>query len=297
MKETLMQFGEVLYNASLKKYNTYKIETSAEYIVFPNSVESLIALLKYIKETNMKYIILGNGSNVILNDRHFNGIIIKLDRLDNIDISGQMITAGAGVMLPKLASESIEHNLAGLEWASAIPGTVGGATVGNAGAYNKSMFDFIQTVNIINENLELTTLNKDEIKHEYRHSSLKDNKKLIVVGVTLKLEPGDKEESLEIVKRRRIKRVETQPLEYPSAGSVFRNPPDDAAGRIIEQDVHLKGTTIGGAKVSEKHANFIINSNNATGKDIRDLIKFIHDKVLKETNIDLILEQEIIDWD
>ena len=297
MKDILNQFGKVEENVSLKKYNTYKIDVMAKYIVFPKDKENLINLIKHLKENKVNYIVLGNGSNVIFSDSLYNGVIIKLDNLGKICINDTSVTAEAGVMLPKLAMTTINNNLKGLEWATGIPGTVGGSTIGNAGAYKSCMFDFIKKVTILNEKNEVIILDKKDITYEYRYTSFKDNKNLIVLDVTMELEKGNKEESLEKVTKRLAKRKETQPLEYPSAGSVFRNPEGDAAGRIIEQEVGLKGLTIGGAQVSEKHANFIINTGNATGTDIRKLIKYVHDEVLIKTKIDLILEQEFLDWE
>lgn len=297
MINDLQKFGKVLENISLKNYNTYKIGGNAKFMVFPHDKENLISLLKYIKDNNQKYFVLGNGSNIILSDKLYDGIIIKLDYLNKICFDKTKVIAESGVMLPRLAMESINHGLTGLEWATGIPGTVGGSVVGNAGAYKSCMFDFIETITIINENLDIVILSKNDIAYQYRYTDFKDNKNLIILDVTMSLEYGDKEESLEIIKRRLEKRRDTQPLEYPSAGSVFRNPEGDASGRIIEQEVGLKGKTIGGAKVSEKHANFIINTGNATGENIKDLISLVHDEVLNKCGIDLTVEQEFINWE
>lgn len=297
MMDNLQRFGKVLKQVSLKDYNTYKIGGKAKYLIHPNDKDSLVDLIIYLKETKTKFFILGNGSNIVFSDDLYDGVIIKLDNLNKICFDENKVIAEAGVMLPRLAIEAINHGLKGLEWATGIPGTVGGSTVGNAGAYKSCMFDFIDSVTIIDENNEIKALKKDDIFYKYRHTSFKDNKNLIILDVTLKLEYGDKKESLEIVKRRLEKRKDTQPLDYPSAGSVFRNPEGDASGRIIEQEVGLKGKTIGGAKVSEKHANFIINIGNATGKDIKDLITLVHDEVLHKTGIDLIVEQEFVNWE
>ncbi len=297
MMDNLQRFGKVLKQVSLKDYNTYKIGGKAKYLIHPNDKDSLVDLIIYLKETKTKFFILGNGSNIVFSDDLYDGVIIKLDNLNKICFDENKVIAEAGVMLPRLAIEAINHGLKGLEWATGIPGTVGGSTVGNAGAYKSCMFDFIDSVTIIDENNKIKVLKKDDIFYKYRHTSFKDNKNLIILDVTLKLEYGDKKESLEVVKRRLEKRKDTQPLNYPSAGSVFRNPEGDASGRIIEQEVGLKGKTIGGAKVSEKHANFIINIGNATGKDIKDLITLVHDEVLHKTGIDLIVEQEFVNWE
>ena len=297
MINILEKFGKVLENVSLKNYNTYKIGGNVKYLVIPTDKDNLVELVKYLKKEDVKYFVLGNGSNLVFSDALFDGVIIKLDNLNKICIDKTKVVAESGVMLPKLAMHTINNNLKGLEWATGIPGTVGGSTVGNAGAYKSCMFDFIEKVTVIDDNNEIATLTKEDIKYTYRHTSFKDNKNLIILDVTFNLEEGNKEESLEIVKRRLEKRKETQPLEYPSAGSVFRNPEGDASGRIIEQEVDLKGKTIGGAKVSEKHANFIINTGNATGNDVRNLIMYVHDEVLKKTKIDLIVEQEFVNWE
>lgn len=297
MIKDLQNFGKVLESVSLKNYNTYKIGGLAKYLIHPSDKENLIALIKYLKENEIKFFVLGNGSNLIFSDNLYDGVIIKLDNLNRISFDGTKVIAEAGVMLPKVAIESINHGLKGLEWATGIPGTIGGSTVGNAGAYKSCMFDFIDSVTVLDENSEVKVLKKDDITYKYRHTNFKDNKNIIILDVVMNLEYGDKEGSLEKVKKRLEKRKETQPLDYPSAGSVFRNPEGDASGRIIEQEVGLKGKTIGGAKVSEKHANFIINIGNATGKDVKDLINLVHDEVLKKCGIDLIPEQEFVNWE
>lgn len=297
MIKDLQNFGKVLESVSLKDYNTYKIGGLAKYLIHPSDKECLIDLIKYLKENKIKFFILGNGSNLIFSDNLYDGVIIKLDNLNKICFDGTKVIAEAGAMLPRVAIESINHGLKGLEWATGIPGTIGGSTVGNAGAYKSCMFDFIDSVTVLDENSEVKVLKKDDITYKYRHTNFKDNKNIIILDVVMNLEYGDKEGSLEKVKKRLEKRKETQPLDYPSAGSVFRNPEGDASGRIIEQEVGLKGKTIGGAKVSEKHANFIINIGNATGKDVKDLINLVHDEVLKKCGIDLIPEQEFVNWE
>ncbi len=296
MIELLEKFGNVSANVSLKNYNTYKIASSARFLVEPTNIDSLIGLINYLKDNSISYFILGNGSNVILSDGFYDGVVIKLSHLNEISIDDDTVYAEAGVMLPKLSKEVIEHNLAGLEWACAIPGTVGGSVVGNAGAYKEAIFDYVTKVVVLDNN-EVKEIPKDDITYSYRYTSFKDNKNTIILGAYFKLRDGNEEESKEIVNRRMKKRLETQPLDYPSAGSVFRDPEGDFAGRIIEEDLGYKGKSIGGAKISEKHANFIINYDNATGSDIRKLINLIKEEVKKKDDIDLIVEQEFIDWE
>ena len=297
MIEVLKELGNVLENVSLKNYNTYKIGGNTKYLVEPFDVDSLKKLIKYLKDNKIKYFILGNGSNVILDDLDFEGVIIKLSNLKKISINNNEVYAEAGIMLPILSRETINHNLQGLEWACAIPGTLGGSIVGNAGAYKECIFDYVTKIDVLDKECNIKTLDKNDITYSYRYTSFKDDKDLIVLGAYLSLNDGNKDELLEIVKRRMQKRMETQPLDYPSAGSVFRNPENDFAGRIIEEDIKFKGKQVGGAKVSEKHANFIINYDNATSKDIKELISLIKKKVKEKDHIELILEQEIINWE
>ena len=294
MVDELKKYGKVKENVDLKKYNTYKVSTTAKYLVDVKDEESLINLIKYLKENNIIYKIFGNGSNVVLPENDFSGVIIKLSELNKIDIDDDEVYAQAGVMLPRLVNEVVNNCLTGLEWASGIPGTVGGSVIGNAGAYLSDIFTYITSVKVLLNN-EVKILNKEDINYSYRHTSLKDNKDVIVLSIKLKLEKGNSDESRRIMQQRFERRISSQPLEYPSAGSVFRNPEGNYAGKLIE-DCGLKGKRIGGAMVSEKHANFIINYENATCSDIRDLIKLVHDTVLENTGVDLILEQELIEW-
>ena len=199
-------------------------------------------------------------------------------------------------MLPVVAKQSVEKSLTGLEFAAGIPGTVGGAIYGNAGAYNSCILDYVSSVTVLDEDLNVKVLEHEDITYGYRTSLFKEEKKYIILGAKFYLKEGDKENSLEMIETRQERRRETQPLEYPSAGSVFRNPEGDFAGRLIES-CNLKGHKLGGAEVSEKHANFVINKDNATGKDIHDLIEYIHDEVYKKTKVDLHIEQEFIDWE
>ncbi len=298
MIELLQNYGDIEEHATLKNLNTYHIGGTAKYLISPNSINDLQNTLKVLKENNIKYFILGNGSNIILNDREYDGAVIRLNKLNGIEIHQemQMVYAEAGTMLPKLAVESVNNSLTGLEFASGIPGTVGGSIYGNAGAYNACILDYVSSVTVLDENLDLKILEHEDIKYGYRTSMFKENKKYIIVAAKFYLKTGDKENSLKIMNDRRERRLESQPLEYPSAGSVFRNPEGDFAGRLIEA-CNLKGYRIGGAEVSEKHANFIINKNNATSQDVYKLINYVHNTVATKTNVDLTIEQEFIDWE
>ncbi len=294
MKEELNRFGEVKKEVNLKDFNTFKLSSVAKYVVLPKDKNQLLELIKYLKTQKVKYFILGGGSNIIINGSYYDGVIIKLDKLNKVEVNETEIVVEAGIMFNKLANYLIEHNLKGLEWATGIPGTLGGSIVSNAGAYNSEIMDFITEIYAL-KNEKFITIPKKDISYTYRHTMFKDDKDFIILGAKLKLEKGNKEESSLIVLDRLKRRMASQPLEYPSAGSVFRNPPEMYAGKLIE-DLGLKGYTVNGARISEKHANFIINFNNATSQDIINIINKVKKEVKKEYKIDLITEQEIINW-
>lgn len=278
-------------NVNLKKYNTYKLNCTAKEFYIPNDKEELLQILKYIKENNLKYKIIGGGSNIIFAEEVYDGVIIKLDNFNNLEIGDNYITVGSGYNVIKLVNLLANNNIGGLDFASGIPGTVGGMIYNNAGAYGDEIGPHVIEITVINPNLELEIIK--EYSYDYRTSFFKENNNYIILEVKLKITPGNKEEILEIIKERKNKRIESQPLNYPSAGSVFRNPEGNFAGKLIE-DIGFKGKKIGGAKVSEKHANFIVNENDATGKDIINLIDEIKKEVKIKHNIDLVLEQEIV---
>lgn len=281
-------------NASLKKYNSYRIDATCSYLAFPKNVDELIKILREIKNNNLKYIILGNGSNIILSKDNYDYIFIKLDNLNCIEYSGNTITVDAGYSLIKLALETAKKGLSGLTFAAGIPGNVGASTAMNAGAYNSDMSSIVKSVKVLNEKLEIVNMSVNELDYSYRDSFLKHNKDYIVLSTTFELQYGDTTSMINQINERRIKRMATQPLNMPSAGSVFRNPKDMYAGELIEK-LNFKGYQIGGAKVSEIHANFIVNNGNATGEDIVTLINKIREEVKQNYNVLLKLEQIIIE--
>lgn len=297
MIEKILKYGSIEEHATLKNLNTYRIGSTARYLVSPNSIKDLISILKILKENHIKYFVLGNGSNIVLSDHEYDGAIIRLNKLNGLEIHEDlnMAYAEAGTMLPKLVQESVNKSLTGLEFAAGIPGTVGGSICGNAGAYNSCILDYVISVTVINENLELETIEHEDITYGYRTTMFKEDKNYIIVGAKFFLKTGDKENSLKVIEERRKRRAETQPLEYASAGSVFRNPEGDFAGRLIES-IGLKGYKIGDAEVSNKHANFIVNKGNASSTDVYKLINYVHDTVFEKTKVDLVIEQEFINW-
>lgn len=292
MIENIINKYEYYKNVSLKRYNTYKLDVMCEYLIYPKDIEELLELLKYLKENKIKYLILGNGSNVILAKPSFD-VVIKLDRLNNIDIKDNIVTASSGVSLIKLSNLCMEKGLNGLAFAGGIPGLLGASVAMNAGAYKEDMASIVRDVKVITPRGEIITMKNSELEYSYRDSFLKRNKEYICIEATLELKYENKELIRNKMIDRRDRRISSQPVNMPSAGSVFRNPPNLSAGKLIE-DLGLKGYTIGGAQISEKHANFIINKSNATYDDIISLIEYIKKKVKEKYDIDLILEQEIV---
>lgn len=292
MIENFIRNYEYYKDVNLKKYNTYKLDCTADYLVYPSTVLELTNFITFLKGYCIKYIILGGGSNVILARPHFS-VVIKLDRLNNVTVEGNIVKAEAGVSLIKLANICMNNNLYGLAFAGGIPGLVGASTAMNAGAYNEDMSMIVKEVKVLDKELELITLTNKELEYSYRDSFLKRNKEYIVIETTFKMKHKDKEEIRKIMDDRRERRITTQPINRPTAGSVFRNPPGDSAGRLIEE-AGLKGYSHGGALVSRKHANFIVNNNDATYEDIIMLIDYIRERIKILYDIDLILEQEII---
>ncbi len=290
------KIGTIKQNVSLKNYTTYKVGGIARIMVFPKNVNKFILLMKKLKQEKVKYKVLGYGSNLIFSDDDYNGVIIKLDLLNEVKIKDTIITADAGVSLVKLSYKAYKEGLTGLEFASGIPGTIGGAIFMNAGAYKSDMGYVVSEVKVLTPELKIKTLYNKDLNYKYRDSFLKQNPEYICLQAKIVLRHGDKKLIKELMESRRQKRLLTQPLEYPSAGSTFRNPENDFAGRLIEE-CGLKGYQIGGAQVSAKHANFIINKCNATANDIRNLIVYVHDKVKEKTGVDLKIEQEFVNWE
>lgn len=289
--------GKIEENVSLKKYTTYKAGGTARCIVYPNNVDKLISLLTILKANNIKYKILGNGSNLLFSEKLYDGILIKLNEFNDIEFFAKnKIRVGAGFPLIKLSLMAAKKGLTGLEFASGIPGTVGGAVFMNAGAYKSDMGYIVETVKVLTPDLKILTLVNREMDFHYRTSFLKKNPQYICLEATIELKKGKKSAIEEVIKDRRQRRLDSQPLEYPSAGSVFRNPEDTSAWKLIE-GVGLKGRIQGGAMISEKHANFVINYKNAKSDDIKYLIDLAHDEVLKEYGVDLKIEQEFVNWE
>lgn len=287
----------VMENVPLSRLTTYRVGGNAKVVVYPRNTKSLISIIKLLKSEKKKYMILGKGSNVLFSDKEYDGVIIILDHLDKVTLKGNTIKVGAGYSLMKLAQFAIKKGLAGLEFAPGIPGTLGGAVYMNAGAYKSDMGYIVSRVKVLTPEYKVIDMVNRECKFKYRSSFFQKHKNYIILEVELRLKKGNKEELLKITKDRRERRIASQPLEYPSAGSVFRNPREDLpAGKLIDE-LGLKGLRKGGAQISSKHANFIINRKNAKAEDVKGLIDFVKDMVKDNYDIDLHVEQELVNWE
>lgn len=293
MKEDLinLKIGEVK-EINLSDYSTFKVGGKST-MVYVDSVKSLITLLKYLKEKNIKHKVVGNASNLIFNDSGYDGVLINLSKINYIKKYKDYFTISSGYSLIKFSNEISNMGYTGLEFATGIPGQIGGAVFMNAGCYGSNISKVLYKIKVLTDNYEIKTLYNKDLNFEYRSSILKHSN-YICLNATFKLEKGNVKEIKSRIEEYRLKRYNAQPLEYPSAGSVFRNPEGISAGKLIE-DLGLKNYHIGGAYISEKHANFIVNKNNATSKDIIDLIDLVKQKVKENYNIDLKCEQEIVE--
>ena len=288
---------KIYENVSISKYTTYRVGGICRVMAYPTDVSELIKLLKLLKSRNIKYKILGNGSNLLFSDKEYGGFLIKLNSFDTLTFLGNnKVKVGAGYSLIKLSLMAAKKGLTGLEFASGIPGTVGGAVFMNAGAYKSDMGYVVETVKVLTPNLEIINLENKEMNFHYRSSFLQTHRDYVCLEVILKLNVGKREAIEDVIRERRERRVVSQPLEYPSAGSVFRNPEGGFAGQLIEES-GLKGMTKGGAMISDKHANFVINYKDATSSDIKYLIDLAHDTVLEKYNVDMKIEQEFVNWE
>lgn len=288
--------GTVLLNEPMSLHTSFRTGGPAEVFIKAESTENIISAIDIAKKYNKQYIITGNGSNILVKDGGIDGIVINIgNEMSKIKCDGTKIYAQAGAMLSALATAAADEELTGLEFASGIPGTVGGAVFMNAGAYDGEIKDVIEYADVIDSEGNTHRLIKDELELSYRHSVIAE-KNMIVVGAMFNLNKGIKknitDKMADFAKRRRDK----QPLNYPSAGSTFKRPEGYFAGKLIE-DSGLKGKTVGGAQVSEKHAGFVVNIGNATSGDIITLMEFCIETVYNKFGVKLEPEVRILGKD
>lgn len=283
----------VLVNESMKKHTSFRIGGPADIMVLPTDPQEIRYVIQLCKELSIPFYVMGNGSNLLVRDKGIRGLVMKIaSNFSDIKIEGTKVTAQAGVLLSVLSKKTAQHSLKGLEFASGIPGTLGGAVAMNAGAYGGEMKDVVTSVWAMDYSGNDRRLDYDDLKFGYRTSAIQQDK-LIVIEVDMQLEEGDKQESMELIAELTRRRREKQPLSYPSAGSTFKRPVGYYAGKLI-QDAGLKGLRVGDAQVSDLHAGFIINLGNATAKDVLELIQIVKEKVKSEFNVDMQPEIKII---
>lgn len=290
--KSILDEEDISFDVLMKKFTSFKVGGPAEIFVTPRTYNSVKAVISFCKENGVPYFILGNGTNVIVKDGGVKGVVVSMSKLNGIRVEGNRVIAESGAVLSKITEVALENNLTGLEFANGIPGSVGGAVTMNAGAYNGEISHAIESATIIDNDGEIRKLSKEELELSYRMSAILKHG-YIVLEAVFALEKGDynaiKARMDDLMTRRR----EKQPLEYPSAGSTFKRPEGYFAGKLIE-DSGLKGTRVGGAEVSTKHSGFIINKENASAKDILDLIKLVQKEVKENFNVELNAEVRVI---
>lgn len=288
--QNLIGEAKVFVNEPMSSHTTFRIGGAADYFVLPETAEDVANVLKLCRQENLPYFILGNGSNLLVGDKGFRGVVIQLYKnFDGIEIQGTKVTARSGAMLIRVAKEAGKAGLTGLEFASGIPGTIGGAMVMNAGAYGGEMKDVVTSVTVLTKDGEIKTLKGSEMKFRYRGSVIEEEG-YIVLEAVMELKKGKAEEIQSRMEDLLAQRKQKQPLEYPSAGSTFKRPEGYFAGKLI-MDTGLAGYRVGGAQVSKKHCGFVINAGGATAADVMQLMQDVSDQV--EEKFGVALEPEV----
>ena len=283
----------VYRNEPMKRHTTFRIGGPAYYYLCPHSAKEIQKVVEICREEKLPYFILGNGSNLLVSDQGYRGVVIQLwKNVSDIRVEGCLIHAKAGASLAKIAAEALEEGLTGMEFAAGIPGTLGGAVVMNAGAYGGEMKDILKEVLVMDQQGRIFTLEKKDLKLGYRTSAVKE-KGYIVLAAVLELRPGDREEIRKLMEDLKQKRVEKQPLDLPSAGSTFKRPEGYFAGKLI-MDAGLRGFSVGGAQVSEKHCGFVVNTGGASASDVLTLIREVQKRVREKFGVELETEVKFL---
>lgn len=286
----ILQAENIRMNEPMDKHTTFRIGGAADYFVMPRSIEEVKKVIHCCKVHNMPYYIVGNGSNLLVSDEGYRGVIIQIFKeMNQISVDGNYITAQSGALLSAIAAKALEHDLTGFEFAAGIPGTLGGACVMNAGAYGGEMKHVLKRVTVLDEQGEIIVLPADSLELGYR-TSIIAKRNYIVLDAQIELEPGVKEEIKTYMAELKAKRTEKQPLEFPSAGSTFKRPEGYFAGKLI-QDSGLRGFRVGDAQVSEKHCGFVINRGHATAEEVASLMDQVISRV--EETFGVTLEPEV----
>ena len=276
----------ILIDEPMSRHTTFRVGGPADFFVTPKAKEEVRDVIRICKEAGMPYYIIGNGSNLLVSDAGYRGVIVQIYKeMNEVKVEGDLVKAQAGALLSGIAAKALGAELSGFEFASGIPGTIGGACVMNAGAYGGEMKDVLEFVTVLTGEGKIIELGRNELELGYRTSVIA-KKGYIVLGAVLKLERGDGEKIKTYMDELKEKRVTKQPLEYPSAGSTFKRPEGYFAGKLIE-DAGLRGFQVGGAQVSEKHCGFVINRDHATAADIMELMRQVQIRVKENSGVDL----------
>lgn len=290
ISEFLRQHGEYLDNKSFRDLTTIKMGGPIRHFVMPYSCDDLKDIVGYLKENHIPFKVIGNGSNMICGESPYDGVVISLKKLNNYEITNSELYAEAGTMVPMLANSMAKEGLSGLEFASGIPGTLGGLVYMNAGAYKRSMSDVIEEVLVLRDN-EMVWLKNPELNFSYRTSLFQEHPHWVILAAKLKLENKNPEMIMELMNERLQRRKNTQPLEDHSAGSCFRNPENDFAWKMIDS-IGYRGYHINDVFVSDKHSNFIVNKGNGKANEYLEIVYAIQEKVKEKYNVKLVLEVE-----
>ena len=295
LKISNIEFQE---NVDGKKLCSFKVGGSVRVVVRPKKADELCELYAYLNEHNIKNILLGRGSNVVISDKGYDGVVVSLSEISKIGIDvidDNCIVVGAGASMAALANFALQNGLSGLEFAHGIPGSVGGGVYMNAGAYGGEICQVLDSCLVLDKDSGmLCIIDGSDCEFSYRHSAFMDYKNLVILFATFELEKGNSDEIKAKMDELKAQRQSKQPLEYPSAGSTFKRPEGHFAGKLIE-DAGLKGYSVGGAQVSEKHAGFVINRGNATADDIKTLIGHIKNEVKEKFDVSLECEVEFVE--
>ena len=276
----------ILTDEPMSRHTTFRVGGPADFFVTPKAKEEVRDVIRICKEAGMPYYIIGNGSNLLVSDAGYRGVIVQIYKeMNEVKAEGDLVKAQAGALLSGIAAKALGAELSGFEFASGIPGTIGGACVMNAGAYGGEMKDVLESVTVLTGEGKIIELDRNELELGYRTSVIA-KKGYIVLGAVLKLERGDGEKIKTYMDELKEKRVTKQPLEYPSAGSTFKRPEGYFAGKLIE-DAGLRGFQVGGAQVSEKHCGFVINRDHAAAADIMELMRQVQIRVKENSGVDL----------
>lgn len=285
--------GKISLNEPLAPYTTFRIGGVADYLVEPADADDLLSLISYCRKRSMPYHVMGNGSNILISDEGIRGVTINLESGFNyLRRSNGGVLAGAGVKMAKFVDFCIDNSYAGVEMIAGIPATVGGALVMNAGCYGGEISTYVAEVQVVKDD-RISNLTKEQCGFVYRGSGLKNT---VIMQARFVLPHGEKAELLRLRKNHMVHRNQTQPVEIPNAGCIFKNPEGYKAAILIEE-CGLKGESIGGAMISPKHSNFIVNTNNATAKDVLSLVKKAKDTVKKSKGVDLELEIKLVGFE